>query len=146
MKKDRSRSTALDKAEHELKILTANVLYWVILFVLVAFWLALIPAMLTTASGSVPNPVFEILVAIITLSAAAIAVYIARTGTYLAVLQMRQAEEYRRSADATDLALANVIGELTKELRRRPDISPSVVTFSLFGPSSLIRPAGKPFR
>jgi hypothetical protein len=100
------------------------------------------PFLLKTTGGIIANPRFEAAGLFLGILIAASALYAAAaSSTRIAVFQMEQARDQAEAQRSTDLALANAIAELTKELRRRPDTSSSVVTFSLFGPSSLIRPA-----
>jgi hypothetical protein len=65
------------------------------------------------------------------------AFYLAVNSMKIGLLQMEQADEHY----SADKMLTDAIGELTNELRRRPQIS-SPVTFSLFGspPKSPIQP------
>ena len=127
MKKNRLQQSAEDKALSEEKY-SVRVSIVIGLFVFVcAIFLVVIPIQNSRWSG---------FAALVSIFIAFQAVVISQTGVRIARLQMQQAKEHR----STDLALANAITELTQELRRRPDVSSSVVTLSLFGPSSLTRP------
>lgn len=110
-------------------------------YVLVLYVIA--PFLLMTMVVKRPGPLSpELLAALAAVYAAVIsigALIVVQTGISIAVRQMEQAEDLAADQRSTDSALAAAINKLTEELSRRPDVSSSVVAFSVFGPT--IRPA-----
>jgi len=106
-----------------------------VIYALVPFlWMAYI---LTARPKGSLGP--DILIAVVAILIAIGALFVARISISIAVRQMEQAENLVKPSTDSDLAAA--INKLMEELGRRPDVSSSVVTFSVFGPSSLTRPA-----
>jgi hypothetical protein len=105
----------------------------------ITFFLILLmktPSEVHTAAGDVPNPEWGVVVGITAILVTLLVLPIGGLSAEIALLQMEQAEQHAKEQRATESALANAIGELTKELRRPPQQPISVVTFtSLFPPS-----------
>jgi cytochrome b subunit of formate dehydrogenase len=111
-----------------LPIMTA--VLWGVFMTLIGF--GIIPIASTGISGMVLNPAFAGLAALLSTLFVYTMFYVAACNIRLAMLAMEQAEEHHR---LTNDALARTLGEIRRELRRRPDSS-SPVTFSLFGRSN----------
>jgi hypothetical protein len=103
---------------------------WGVFMTVIGF--GMIPITLSSPTGMIPNPAFEGLAALLIALFAYTALYLAACGLRMAMFRMEQAEEHHRS---TKEALAKATSDLTREFRRRPDIS-SPVMFSLFGRSA----------
>ena len=94
----------------------------------------LLPQTLQTATGPITNPVFTDAATVLGILLAAGAAYGGLVSLRIGLFQIQQAEE-RVSTDValgkTMREMTNAMGELTKELRRRPEVSSSV-TLALF--------------
>jgi hypothetical protein len=131
VQKKRPQQSAYDRANSDAKSSTIVSFLGVIAWGLFVF---------LTIFGWIPKQRIEVDGLLVGGLLAFMALMIAKSGMNIAVLQMEQAGDQADEQRSTDLALANAIAELTKEMHRRPDVSSSVVTFSLFGPSALTQP------